>query len=165
MSISAAQCRAARGLLNWTQEQLAINACVSRATIADFENSSRLPMTNNVRSIADSMFTAGVEFIPEQNTLGFGVRFRERKLQYINNLKIDRFRRRATMRMIYAGQDFLCHIELNAVDDYHKSIFQTDEEYSLAISKILHIILASVENRCSINLPGSEMMVTFEMLQ
>jgi transcriptional regulator with XRE-family HTH domain len=165
MSISAAQCRAARALLNWTQELLATNACVSRATIADFENSSRLPMTNNIRSMADSMFAAGVEFIPEQNTLGVGVRFRERKLQYISNLKIDRFRRRATMRMVYAGQHFICHIELNAVDDYHQSSFRTDEEYSLAISKILHIILASVENRCSINPPESEMLVTVEMLQ
>ncbi|MEO3434343.1 helix-turn-helix domain-containing protein [Inquilinus sp. CAU 1745] len=31
------QCRAARGLLNWTQEQLAALAGVSRSTIKDFE--------------------------------------------------------------------------------------------------------------------------------
>jgi transcriptional regulator with XRE-family HTH domain len=31
------QCRAARGLLNWTQENLALVAGVSRSTIKDFE--------------------------------------------------------------------------------------------------------------------------------
>lgn len=37
MSILPEQCRAARGLLNWTQEQLAHEAGVSRSTIKDFE--------------------------------------------------------------------------------------------------------------------------------
>ena len=32
------QCRAARGLLDWTQEELAERADVSRSTIRDFEN-------------------------------------------------------------------------------------------------------------------------------
>ena len=44
MQITADQCRAARGLLNWTQEQLATNARVSRATIVDFESNTRQPM-------------------------------------------------------------------------------------------------------------------------
>ncbi len=37
MPILPEQCRAARGLLNWTQEQLAAEAGVSRSTIKDFE--------------------------------------------------------------------------------------------------------------------------------
>ena len=44
MTISAAQCRAARALLNWTQDQLAQNAQVARATIADFERNTRMGM-------------------------------------------------------------------------------------------------------------------------
>ena len=35
--LSAALCRAARGLLDWTQTDLARNAEVSRSTVRDFE--------------------------------------------------------------------------------------------------------------------------------
>jgi transcriptional regulator with XRE-family HTH domain len=35
--LSREQCRAARGLLNWTQEELAQRAGVSRSTVRDFE--------------------------------------------------------------------------------------------------------------------------------
>jgi len=37
MNLVPEQCRAARGLLNWTQDQLASLAGVSRSTIKDFE--------------------------------------------------------------------------------------------------------------------------------
>jgi transcriptional regulator with XRE-family HTH domain len=37
MNLIPEQCRAARGLLNWTQGQLASLAGVSRSTIKDFE--------------------------------------------------------------------------------------------------------------------------------
>ena len=37
MDLFPEQCRAARGLLNWTQGQLAMLAGVSRSTIKDFE--------------------------------------------------------------------------------------------------------------------------------
>ena len=37
MPLFPEQCRAARGLLNWTQEELAVTAGVSRSTIKDFE--------------------------------------------------------------------------------------------------------------------------------
>ena len=37
MRLLSSQCRAARGLLNWRQEDLANRAAVSRSTIRDFE--------------------------------------------------------------------------------------------------------------------------------
>jgi transcriptional regulator with XRE-family HTH domain len=164
MHLSSDQCRAARSLLNWTQEQLATNADVSRATIADFESNTRQPMKNNLRSIADCMFAAGVEFIPEKGNMGVGVRFRERKLEYINNARIDLFNRRAIMRMRYAGEDFLCHIDLNSVDDYHHSTLRTEDEFGQAISAILHIILAAAERNATTGIRDGKMVVTYEML-
>ena len=164
MQVSADQCRAARSLLNWTQEELATNANVSRATVADFESNSRRPMKNNLRSIADCMFAAGVEFIPEEGDMGVGVRFRERKLEYIANARIDSFHDRATMRMRYAGKDFLCHIDLDAVDDYHRNSFQTDEAFSQAISDILHIILAAAERHAGTHIRDGQMILTYDML-
>jgi transcriptional regulator with XRE-family HTH domain len=165
MHVSADQCRAGRGLLNWTQDQLATNARVSRATIADFENNSRKPQTNNLRSIANSMFAAGVEFIAEQGKFGVGVRFRELKLEYINSVRVDRFGRRATLRMRYAGEDFLCHINLDVVDDYHRKSFNTNDEFSSAISEMLHTILAKVELCASTQIQNGELIVTHEMLE
>ena len=49
--ISAAQCRAARAILNWSQDELATNAQVARATVADFERRERDPVRNNMFSI------------------------------------------------------------------------------------------------------------------
>jgi len=162
--ITADQCRAARSLLNWTQEQLVANALVSRATITDFESNTRQPMKNNLRSIADCMFAAGVEFIPEEGTTGVGVRFRERKLEYTINVRIDQFNSRATMRMRYAGKNFLCVIDLNAVNDYRQANFSTDEEFSRAISDILHIILTAVERHAPTHIRNGELIVTYDML-
>ncbi|MBW7849868.1 MAG: helix-turn-helix transcriptional regulator [Rhodospirillales bacterium] len=164
MQITAAQCRAARSLLNWTQEQLAVNASVSRATIADFESNIRHPMKNNLRSIADCMFAAGVEFISEEENSGVGVRFRERKLEYINNVRVDRLNRTATMRMRYAGEDFVCVIDLHAINDYHRTNFSTDDEFARAISSILHIVLAAVERYAGTHIKEGKMLINYDML-
>lgn len=164
MSLTADQCRAARSLLNWTQEQLATNAAVSRATIADFESNTRQPIKNNLRSIADCMFAAGVEFIHEDGTAGVGVRFRVPKLEYTSNMRIDRFNRTATMRMRYADKDFLCLIDLNAVDDYYAANFLTDDEFSKAISDILHIILTAAERYAPTHIRDGKLTVTHDML-
>ena len=110
------------------------------------------------------MFAAGVEFIPEEGNKGVGVRFRERKLEFVSNVRIDRFNRRATMRMRYASEDFLCHIELDAIDDYHRSNFRTDEEFGQAISSIQHIVLAAAERNAATDIRNGEMLVDYEML-
>ncbi len=165
MQITADQCRAARSLLNWTQEQLAANAVVSRATIADFESSTRQPMKNNLRSIADCMFAAGVDFIPEEGDLGVGVRFSKRKVTYVKSVRIDRFNRTATIPMRFAGEDFACVIDLDAVDDYHRSNFATDDEFAKAITDIFHHVYAAAERYASTHIEDGRLLVTYDMLR
>lgn len=164
MQITADQCRAARSLLNWTQDELAKSANVSRATIADFESNTRQPITNNLRSIADSIFAAGVDLIPEEGNAGIGVRFRRRKLEYVSHAKIDRFSRSATIRMRYAGIDFLCVIDLDAIDDYHRASFSTESEFQTAISDMLSVILAAAERHAENHIDDGKMLVTYDML-
>ena len=164
MQISSAQCRAARSLISWTQEQLAENAGVSRATIADFESNTRQPMKNNIRSIADCLFAAGVDFIPEEGKLGVGVRFRDRKLEYRSNVDIDLSRGRATMPMRFSGSDFRCIISREAVDDLHGANFQTEADFRQAVSEKLHIILAAAERFADTKILNGEMLITSEML-
>jgi transcriptional regulator with XRE-family HTH domain len=76
MTITVGQLRAARGLIGWTQQDLAENAEVGRATIADFEAGKRTPYATTLARLQETLIAAGVEFIPE-NGGGAGVRLRK----------------------------------------------------------------------------------------
>ena len=78
--ISPAQCRAARGLLDWKQSELAERAGVGIVTVRQFEASSHDPRRATLEVIRRAFESAGIEFIDE-NSGGAGVRFRERQKQ------------------------------------------------------------------------------------
>jgi DNA-binding XRE family transcriptional regulator len=59
---SAAQCRAARALLGWTQGELAQHAGVARKTVADFEAGVRQLRLRTRHDITRTLEIAGVEF-------------------------------------------------------------------------------------------------------
>lgn len=63
MSITPAQCRAARGLIPLTQQQLADASGVSLRTIAHFEKGERVPISSNIAAIRRALEEAGVRFI------------------------------------------------------------------------------------------------------
>ena len=73
--IEPAQSRAARGLVAWSQLELARRSNLSESTIRDFEKGRRVPSINNVTAIRQALEAAGVEFI-ESNGGGAGVRLR-----------------------------------------------------------------------------------------
>ncbi len=73
--LTPAQCRAARGLLDMTQQQLADAARVGLSTVKAFEVGRTVPMTNNLAAIRTALEAAGAEFIPE-NGGGAGVRLK-----------------------------------------------------------------------------------------
>jgi len=62
MSFTPAQCRAARGLLGWSQAQLAEASKVATKTIADFERESRTPYDRTLADIQRAFEVAWVEF-------------------------------------------------------------------------------------------------------
>lgn len=64
MTISPAQCRAARALLNITQEQLAKRATLSRKTVADFEQENREVHARSKQWITDTLTKAGIVLVP-----------------------------------------------------------------------------------------------------
>jgi len=76
MTITPAQCRASRGLVEMDQSTLANAANISRNTIVSFEKGQRSPNLNNLEAIRRALENAGVEFIPE-NGGGAGVRLRK----------------------------------------------------------------------------------------
>lgn len=63
MTITAAQSRAARGLLDWSQSELGSRSNLSESTIRDFEKGRRVPAINNLAAIQRALEAAGVEFI------------------------------------------------------------------------------------------------------
>jgi transcriptional regulator with XRE-family HTH domain len=76
MSITPAQCRAGRALVELDQSELASKSNVSRNTIVDFERGRRVPTTNNLAAIRSALEASGVVFV-EENDQGPGVRLRK----------------------------------------------------------------------------------------
>jgi transcriptional regulator with XRE-family HTH domain len=76
--INPEQCRAARALLNWSQDELEAKSKVTQKTIADFEQAKREPREDTVERLQTALEKAGVEFIAE-NGGGPGVRLKKSK--------------------------------------------------------------------------------------
>jgi len=84
--ITPAQSRAARALLDWTQEDLAKAAHLGLSTIRDFEKGRRTPTHNNLLGIRTVLEQAGVILIPK-NGDGPGVRLRGHHVGPLGNGK------------------------------------------------------------------------------
>jgi DNA-binding transcriptional regulator YiaG len=74
--VTPAQCRAARGLVDMRQSDLAEAARVGLSTVKNFEAGRSAPVTNNLTALRTALETAGVIFV-EENGEGPGVRLRK----------------------------------------------------------------------------------------
>ena len=76
-NLTAEQCRAARGLLAWSQLELAHKAQVGVVTVHQVETGSARPRRSTLTVIRRAFESAGVEFIDQDEEAGPGVRLRE----------------------------------------------------------------------------------------
>ncbi|QQP90444.1 helix-turn-helix transcriptional regulator [Skermanella sp. TT6] len=74
MSLTPEQCRAARALLDWTQDELATAAEVSRSTVRGFEAGQRDMQRATMAAIRRTLEGAGVSFLDADGISGPGVR-------------------------------------------------------------------------------------------
>jgi transcriptional regulator with XRE-family HTH domain len=74
--ITPAQCRAARGLIGWNQQDLAKEARIGVVTVHQLETGVSQPRRATLDVIRRAFEAAGVEFI-EENGGGAGVRLRK----------------------------------------------------------------------------------------
>lgn len=70
------QCRAARGWLGWSQQELAQRARVGLSTVRDFEAHRRQPIANNISAIERAIEEAGVHFVYGPNGEATGIAWR-----------------------------------------------------------------------------------------
>jgi predicted transcriptional regulator len=74
MTISPAQCRAARALVDIDQTALATAAVVPRSVMLDFEVGTRSPGGNDLEAIRRVLEAAGVAFITRHRSSGVMLR-------------------------------------------------------------------------------------------
>ena len=74
--INAAQIRAGRGLLKWTQAVLAARAAVSVVTLNMIESDQVVPRARTVEAIRGVLEGEGVRFVGDET--GYGVMLRQR---------------------------------------------------------------------------------------
>ena len=144
MNISAAQCRAARALLGWSQEELSKNAQVSRAAIADFELNKRTLMRQNLISVRCALEAGGVTFIPE-NGQGAGVRFRDIELEYIPSITPDYDD--MVMRFRFKRIEHRVVIPRSVLDDIDRTSYHTVEARALCIQNHFPIFCRAAEEK------------------
>jgi DNA-binding transcriptional regulator YiaG len=67
------QCRAARGWLDWSQDDLASAANVSLSTVRDFEKGRRVPIANNLAAMKAALEAKGIGFVDNSEASGVSV--------------------------------------------------------------------------------------------
>jgi ribosome-binding protein aMBF1 (putative translation factor) len=65
--ITAAQCRAARALLHWSQEQLGRASDISPTAIRLYEVEQAVPTASQLKALEKALKAAGIEFVSEQD--------------------------------------------------------------------------------------------------
>ena len=74
--MSPRQCRAARGLLKWTQPKLAQASGIGLSTINRYENETRPPRAAAIAKLQSTLEGAGIHFIFADGAGGDGVRLK-----------------------------------------------------------------------------------------
>ena len=64
------QCRAARGWLDWSQDDLASASHVSLSTVRDFEKGRHVPIANNLAAMRVALEAEWIVFVDGSETCG-----------------------------------------------------------------------------------------------
>lgn len=110
MILGASTSRAARGLLAWTQTDLAAAAQVGIGMLRNFEAGRCLPGEANLFTIQRALEAAGVEFLPDG-----GVRLQPDPITFEPDYVVDRYKFRLTAHR--NGRNTIVDVPRETVDD------------------------------------------------
>jgi hypothetical protein len=79
MSITPQESRAARGLLNWTQTQLAHSSLIGLSTVRNFEGEHHETTAANLAAIRGAFTSAGVIFEDDGKHVGVKLKIKRGK--------------------------------------------------------------------------------------
>ncbi len=71
--LSPEQCRAARGWLGWSQDELSKRARIGLSTLKDFESGKRTPIRNNLEAIQHTIEAAGLRLAFKKDGVPLGI--------------------------------------------------------------------------------------------
>ena len=139
MIITPAQCRAARALLQWSQDDLESHAKVAKKTIADFERGAQIPYERTLKLIAVAIEDAGIEFISE-NGGGGGVRSKKASARLLRK-RVSHFKNRASLSVSYQGNEYRVLVPARILDDLDRTRHKSSAELEASINQHLNLIL------------------------
>lgn len=147
--IIPAQIRAARGLLSWSQEQLAEAAKVGLSTVKDVESGKRDPITSNVEAIRRALENGGIKFIPA-NGDGPGVRLAGHRPQIIRRPTKRNFDNQLPFRVAWKNQKVVVFLPVTVLDDL-ESEYHSDVDFLDSFRNHEALILSAVAKAIDAN--------------
>ncbi len=116
--IIPAQIRAARGLLNWTQDELATAAKIALTSIRDIENEKRASEVSTLANLQRSFENAGVEFVPgTPDNGGPGVRLSAKRPNIVRRPTVIGMFDGMPVDVEFKGKQFRALISCEVIED------------------------------------------------
>jgi transcriptional regulator with XRE-family HTH domain len=144
------QIRAARALLDWSQEKLAEKAGVSLSTVRDYEKERRGGEIGGLKSIGRALENEGVVFMSSENDLGPGVRLAGSQPTVLRwPVKLGRFGE-LMIPVEWRGREYAILVSQEVLDDFgHFRETREDREYLRMFEEhraaILHAGAAAID--------------------
>jgi transcriptional regulator with XRE-family HTH domain len=145
--LGASTSRAARGLLDWTQTDLAAAAQVGLGMLRNFEAGRCLPGETNLFAIQGALETAGVEFLPEG-----GLRLRPDRITFAPNYNVDRYKFRLSAHQ--NGREVVVDVPRETVDDVAEWIAASTAERRAMFEKWRRPFEACAQDALCSQAPG-----------
>lgn len=138
--IIPAQIRAARGLLGWSQEQLAEKAKVGTSTVKDVESGKREPILSNLEAIRRALEAGGAKFIPA-NGDGPGVRLAGQRPQIIRKPTRVNSEGLLPFRVAWRNQKVIVFLPTTVLDDLDRTNHHSDSAYVASFYRHERLVL------------------------
>jgi transcriptional regulator with XRE-family HTH domain len=116
-TVIPAQIRAARSLVNWSQEDLAKAAAIALTSVRDIEGEKRAGDSGTVTNVRRALENEGVEFLPGTADYGPGVRLVGDRPNLVRRPTVMTMWEGLPLEVQFKGKTFIAFITREALDD------------------------------------------------